>query len=480
LEGFKRDAELNRKRGLPEDTITDNLIIKGNNLLALHSLEKEFAGKVKLIYIDPPYNTATSANTFAYNNSFNHSSWLTFMKNRIDVARKLLTEDGFFVCAIDHYELFYLGALCDELFGRENRVGVIAVVHNPGGRQDDKFFPTAHENMLIFAKNIEMAKINTLSKSADKLRQFKLEDEFGRYKLRGFRRSGNNSNREDGPGLYYPIYYEPITGLISLNKLKNYEEILPIDDKGVEKCWRWGKDTLIEKKDKYIVVKKTKLKYEIYVKERETDYKGEKAKTFWNNAKYTGQTGTQSLKSIFGKKTFTYPKSPYLMKDVVKITTNSCDLVLDYHAGSGTTAHAIIELNKEENGNRNFILCEQLDYIDNVTVERVKKVIESEKGGFVYFELKKYNEEFMERIESAKDGKQLLKIWNDMKKRSFLNHEENLEDFKKLSIKDQKKHLAGLLDKNQLYVNLSSLNDKDFACTDEEKKLTKDFYKIKK
>ena len=138
-------------------SLDDNLIVKGNNLIALHSLKEVYRGKIKLIYIDPPYNTDTNANTFTYNNSFNHSSWLTFMKNRLEVAKELLTNDGFFVVAIDHYELFYLGVLCDEIFGVENRVGVLSVVHNPGGRQDDKFFPTSHENMLVYSKNKEIA-----------------------------------------------------------------------------------------------------------------------------------------------------------------------------------------------------------------------------------------------------------------------------------------------------------------------------------
>lgn len=114
--GFTRDAELNKKRGLPEDTITDNLIIKGNNLLALHSLKKEFAGKVKLIYIDPPYNPPSQNNTFAYNNNFNHSSWLTFTKNRLEIGKRLLKEDGAYIIAIDENEVHYLGVLIDEVF----------------------------------------------------------------------------------------------------------------------------------------------------------------------------------------------------------------------------------------------------------------------------------------------------------------------------------------------------------------------------
>ncbi|MEI6603368.1 MAG: site-specific DNA-methyltransferase [Clostridia bacterium] len=265
--------------------IRENLIVKGNNLLALHTLKHQFRGQVKLVYIDPPFNTASAANTFAYNNTFNHSTWLTFMKNRIEIAKEMLTRDGIFVVAIDHNELFYLGVLCDELFGRENRMGVISVIHNPGGRQDDIFFPTAHENMLFYAKDISHAKLNTLGMYDEKLSQYKLKDAFGRYKLRGFRRSGNNSKREQRPGLFYPIYYIPITNDLRLEPTHNSIKILPIDEQGIERCWRWGPDTFIKRIERYIEVKPIKNGFDIYIKEREDDYKGEKPKTIWNKPK---------------------------------------------------------------------------------------------------------------------------------------------------------------------------------------------------
>ena len=170
----------------------DNLIIKGNNLLALASLLKRYEGKIKCIYIDPPYNTNSAANTFAYNNTFNQSSWLTFMKNRLTLSKKLLSSDGLCIVSIDHNMLFYLGVLLDEIFGKENQMGVLSVVHNPGGRQDETFFPTAHENILVYARDITTVSINNLPPSEEKLKEYKLEDKYGRYKLRNFRRSGNN------------------------------------------------------------------------------------------------------------------------------------------------------------------------------------------------------------------------------------------------------------------------------------------------
>ena len=140
-----------------EGNLKQNLLIKGNNLLALYTLRQRLAGQVKLIYIDPPYNTKGDANSFAYNNTFNHSSWLAFMKNRLEVAKELLKEEGFIAITIDHTELLYLGVLADEVFGKENRVGIVTIVHKPEGRNQEKFFGTSNEFMLVYAKNKEIA-----------------------------------------------------------------------------------------------------------------------------------------------------------------------------------------------------------------------------------------------------------------------------------------------------------------------------------
>ena len=200
--------------------------------------------------------------------------------------------------------------------------------------------------------------------------------------------------------------------------------------------------------------------------------------------------GSLQLSLFKGEKLFSYPKSLYTVKDTIHIFTNSKDgdIVLDFFGGSATTAHAVLELNKEDDGNRQFIITEQLDYIETVTAKRVQKVIKQNKqDSFTYLELKKYNQNFIDQIEEAKDSKALLKIWEQMKEKSFLNYnidiqkqEEHIEEFKQLELAQQKEHLVELLDKNQLYVNLSSLNDKDFECSKEEKQVTKDFYKIKK
>ena len=172
------------------------------------------------------------------------------------------------------------------------------------------------------------------------------------------------------------------------------------------------------------------------------------------------------------------------MEDIIKILTNKDSIVIDYHAGSGTTAHAVFELNKEDGGNRQFILCEQMHYVDTVTKERVKKVIENNKiGDFVYMELAKWNEEWVEKIEKAKTNKELLKIWDEMKETAFLSYKvetktinANAKEFTDLSIDNQKKFLIECLDKNQLYVNYSEIEDKEYGVKKEDKDLNNEFY----
>jgi adenine-specific DNA-methyltransferase len=218
----------------------------------------------------------------------------------------------------------------------------------------------------------------------------------------------------------------------------------------------------------------------------------EQYRTVWIDPKYdSNEYGTKIVKELVPDSTFSFPKSLWNVYDCIYavIGDDKNAIVLDYHAGSGTTAHAVLEINAIDNGNRKFIMCEQMDYVDTVTTKRVQKVISNKKtnDNVIYFELKKYNETFIEQIEVAKDSKTILRIWEQMKEKSFLNYnldiqkqDEHIDEFKKLELAQQKEHLIELLDKNQLYVNLSSINDKDFEVSKEEKQVTKDFYQIKK
>jgi len=289
--------------------------------------------------------------------------------------------------------------------------------------------------------------------------------------------------------LFYSIFYDPKTNGISLKPSDNSVEILPINAEGEEKTWRWGKETFEQKKDTELLVKKVKGDFKVFKKRRPGDIQGRKPRTVWSDSRYDASSnGIMLLRSVLGKNEFSYPKSLYAVMDIIKVLSDKNDRILDFFAGSGTTAHAVLELNREDGGNRQFIMCEQMNYVETVTSKRIQKIIEQNKtNNFVYAELKKYNQIFIEQIEEAKDTKALLKVWEQMKDKSFLNYnidiqkqDEHLEEFKTFTLAEQKQHLCELLDKNQLYVNLSSLNDKDFACTDEEMKVTKDFYQIKK
>ena len=486
----KYSASGNEKivKGDSDTAFSDNLVIKGNNLLALHCLKQKYRETVKLVYIDPPYNTGGDANTFAYNNTFNHSTWLTFVKNRAEVAKEMITRDGFFAMSIDHAELFYAGVLLDEIFGRENRVGIIAIETNPRGRSDSAFFATSHEYLLIYAKNKDAASINSLKLTDEQTALFNKEDKISQYRLLAFRRSGSNSTPNERPNLFYPIYYNPKTKNISLEKISGGVKIEPIDTAGGKRVWRQSK----EKCQKAIVsgdliVKKNKDgNMSVYLKDRIKE--GRKAKTFWSNPKYDASShGTILLKDLLGKKLFSYPKSLHLMKDILEVLTNEGDLILDYHAGSGTTAHAVMELNKTGTKNRKFILVEQMDYVESVTCERLQAVLATEKSNedFVFFELAKFNEKAKEKIQSAKTYTHLIKSYNEICDDYFLDYNLDVLELKKaiketqfkaLHIDEQKKLLLETLDLNQMYVNESEMADRMFDLSKEDQKLTKEFY----
>ena len=472
--GFTRDGELNKKRGLPQNTITDNLIIKGNNLLALHSLKKEFAGKVKLIYIDPPYNTGGDG--FKYNDRFNHSTWLTFMKNRLEIAKDLLLNNGSIWISIDTNEQAYLKILCDSIFGRQNLVGQVSVAKGTTTGQDAKMLGSSIDYLIIYAKNIEQFEVNGVPLTENDLTRFSEEDDRGAYSTLQFRKTGNGDKRKDRPNLYFSI------------NGPDGKEVYPIGPGGYESRWRAD-----EKKFKnwlendYVVWKLRDKAYVPYIKYY-AENRTKSVSNLWNDIE-GNKKATITLKGLFkGKNVFQNPKPVGLIKKIIQVGgVENGDIILDFHAGSGTTGQAVLDINMEDGEQRQFILCEQMEYTENLTAERVKKVIKKNKqGSFTYLELKKYNQSFIEQIEEAKDSKALLKIWEQMKEKSFLNYnvdlqkqDEHIEEFKQLEIKQQKEHLFKLLDKNQLYVNLPSINDKDFKVSKEEKQLTQEFYQIK-
>ena len=463
--------------------INENFLIKGNNLMALYTLKKQFAGKIKLIYIDPPYNTQGSADTFTYNNTFNHSTWLTFMKNRLEIAKELMREDGIFALSIDDVELYYIGALMDEIFGRENKIGLVCIRHHPRGRTQSNFFSTVHEYCLFYAKNINYVKENFCFESENK------------EEIISFIRSREDATPETRPKCYYPIYFNPNTKEITLEKKdENFIEILPENRNG-KRTWQLVKESFLEElEEKKIIVKKVKNAYQVYRKlvRQNTN----KAKTMWTDPKYdANHHGTELLKKLFdGEKLFSYPKSLFTIIDILKLTTKNDDLILDFFAGSGTTGHAVLALNKEDGGSRQFILVEQLDEHIHVCKKRLHKVLRenvkqktlvdyNKEENFIIMELKKYNEESIKRIQETKNTDDLLEVWKEMCKKYFLNYDvsimkfnENKKDFEALSLIEQKKLLFEMLNKNQLYVNFSEMNDSQFNIEEAEKELNKEFY----
>ncbi len=483
---FTKDGEQDFK-GFSRDeagTIKDNLIIKGNNLLALHSLKKEFAGKVKLIYIDPPYNTGGNGDTFTYNNNFKRSTWLTFMYNRLNIAQELLSKDGILIVAIDENEQPHLGVLLKEYF-KEHEIHCITIVHNPRGIQGTNFSYTHEYAFFVFPRGKKL------------IGNKKIEEKDVDW--RGLRDNGGESLRSDAKNCFYPIIVNSKTSSIlgfgevcgdefhpEKREIIDGEKVLiyPVDNIGIERKWRYARQSVEEIKH-LLRARKKSGQWDI-----EIGKNFGQQRTVWINPKYdANEYGKKLLNSLVGNNPFSYPKSLWNVYDCIHAATANDKeaIILDYHAGSGTTAHAVLELNKEDGGNRRFILCEQMDYVETVTSKRVQKVIENnQQGEFVYLELKKHNQAFIEKIEAAKNTEGLLKIWDEMKEKSFLNYnvdikkqDEHSEDFKALSLEQQKQHLASILDKNQLYVNLSSLKDQDFACSSEEKQITKDFYQIK-
>lgn len=467
----------------------DNLIIKGNNLIALSSLLKRYEGTIKCIYIDPPYNPDSAANTFEYNNRFNHSTWLTFMKNRANVAKRLLTEDGLICMAIDHNELFYLGVLLDEIFGRDNRLGIVAVETNPGGRSDSTFFATSSEYFLVYAKNQDKAKINEITKDKTKLSVYNKEDEISRYKLVPLRRTGSNSTPDKRPNLCYPIYYNIMNGKIDVEEpetLGEWEQIMPMGS-DIMRVWRWSKKKVMSSLED-IEIGKVKDKYDVFVKDRIKET--EKAKTMWYGAKYDASAnGTKVLQKLNLTGDFSYPKSVFLMRDIIELLTDVDDIILDYHLGSGTTAAVAHKMG------RKYIGIEQMDYIKTVTVPRLIKTIEGEQGGiskevdwegggsFVYCELLENSNELITEIQNATN--QTIagikdKIYRDERIVPYITTEE-LEavdtKFEELNLEDKKKALCALVDKNKLYVNLSDINDETYDINESDKKFTESFYK---
>ncbi len=447
----------------------DNLLIKGNNLLVLHSLKKCYAGQVKLIFIDPPYNTGNDS--FRYNDSFNHATWLTFMKNRLRIARTFLTDDGLLVISLSDKEAHYCKVLMDGIFGVDNFVADI-IWNSTKSVTNTAVISNAHTHLLVYSNDINILKANR--------KKFRLAIDESKF--------SNPDNDPRGDWVADPFQVEgerpnqlyeitnPNTGIVyhpnEGNSWKNEKKVF---------------DELIA--DNRIVFGTTgkggpqRKRFLSEARER-----GAVTTTLWRDLPTT-TNGTNHLKKIFGKKVFKNPKPEGLMERIIQLTTAEGDIVLDFFAGSGTTATVAHKMRRQ------WIAVEQMDYIQELTKTRMKKVIEGEQGGiskevgwegggsFVYAELAASNSVFADRIGSTKNISTLLSIKIDMQKTGFLRYDVDMDafdedEFVDLSLGDAKRVLMDCLDANHLYVNLNSLGDKYFAVSDEDATISRTFYGI--
>lgn len=368
---------------------TENLYIEGDNLDVLKLLQETYLGKVKMIYIDPPYNTG---NDFVYNDDFAedtedyldrsgqfdeegnrlfkntetngrfHTDWLNMIYPRLRLAKDLLTDDGVIFISIDDGECDNLRKVCSEIFGACNFVADLSVVNNLKGRNDKKYIARANERLLMYVKSDAFIE-HGLALDNDVLKDYNLSDKNGKYRLLELRKRGGADLRIERPNMYYPFYVHEETGEVSLNKDDYFSiEALPVKSNGDDGRWRWGKETaslrLLE-----LVGRKVGNKYNIYEKdylESDEGARRVRPKSVLSGAAYSTDVATKEYRSIMGKVDFNNPKSVALLSDLIIYATlpDENAIVLDFFSGSGTTAHAVMEANVKENGNRKFIMVQ--------------------------------------------------------------------------------------------------------------------------
>lgn len=399
-----------------EETGSGNKIIHGDNLEALKALLPEYEGKIKCIYIDPPYNTGNE--NWVYNDNVSdpkikkwlqqvvgkegedlsrHDKWLCMMYPRLKLLYKLLSDDGAMFISIDDNEQASLKLVCDEIFGGWNYVALVTAQTNPRGRTLDKYIAKTNEFVIIYAKTNKNNVIFQVPKDEKAEGDYKNFDEFGKYRFLELRNRNPVFNRKNRPNLYYPIYVEEVTGKVSLTQSRNFDvEVFPLNSKNEEGCWTWGKEKSNANLNLLVGKKVGTGAWRIH---RKDYFEGTslltKAKSVWIDTNINHENGKEILGEIFNKSPFDFPKSIHLIEKCLLIGTQKKGnhIILDCFAGSGTTAHSVLNLNKQDDGNRRFICIELEDYAETITAERVKRVIngysetEGTGGSFDYYEL---------------------------------------------------------------------------------------------
>ena len=421
---------------------TDNLIIKGNNLLALHSLKKRFAGKIKSIIIDPPYyfKKTKSSDAFNYNSNFKLSTWLVFMKNRLDVAKEMLSDEGLCIIIIGEEGYAQLKLLADNILGGDKYIGTISWRKSDNQANIGEFAKVT-DYILIYKKS--SGKLNKLPLTDKARKEYRYSDENGYFrrqilldKTRG--KYNYELTTPTGKKLYGPW-------------MKEKEEIERLDNLGKIYWTRGGQEQPYGK---------------LYLQDSE----GQIPNDFWDNSFGTNQRGAEEIRELFrGDRLFDFPKPERLIYNLIKISSEEGDLVLDFFMGSGTTVAVAHKMNRQ------YIGIEQMDYIETVAVERLKKVIDGEQGGisqdvawsgggsFIYAELMDKNSTFIDIVLNSKNSEELKSIFDDMKSTLDFDFRVDLQEVAQ-SIWDeefemQKKILVRIIDKNQLYHNYSEIDD---------------------
>ena len=520
VDGEQKVTEIKRDEN---GTIKENLIIKGNNLLTLHTLETQFRGKIKLIYIDPPYNTGNDS--FGYNDNFNHSSWLTFMRNRLEIAKKLLRDDGVIFVQCDDNEQAYLKILMDEVFNSTNFVNCISVKMSEATSVKMAHaklrFPKLKEYLLFYKKNnfsgfYEIDKYrhsfwdneNNIFLENFTAKQRKLlidleEKEINNDKdvriaieilskvekvsLRQKIKEMNFNTFDDEFNWKFENSYRIIKTAGAANLAKKIKESDDLPKQDISAFLSSDNILFFYFTDFNRTVRDPRFRV---IFADSNIYKN--PCDFWQDIKTSGAIADEGGVKLSGGK-----KPEKILYRLIKMITTDNDIIMDYHLGSGTTAAVAHKMGRQ------YIGVEQLYYKENDSVIRLKNVINGDRtgisgyenvnwqggGNFIYFELKKYNEAFMDKIQTAKTSEELLKVWKDIAENSFLNWYVNPEipgkavnDFIEIGktengLEKQKKLLVELLNKNQLYVNLSEIDDEDFGVSNEDKKLNQSFYK---
>lgn len=369
-----------------------NFLLEGDNLHSLRLLEKTHRGQIDLIYIDPPYNTGNK--DFVYqddkigrDDGYRHSKWLSFLSARLEIAQRLLSDSGAIFISIDDNEIANLRLLCDQVFGEENFVNQITLLCNPKGRSQDKYFATCHEYLLVYSKRPLPAGSFSIDKSNERIEQdYSKEDEGGKYRLLELRNTHREFDRSNRPNLFYPIYVcpdEPTGSTVSLVQDDDHSlPVYPMWPDGHEGCWTWGQP-LVQKDMHLLVGQRKGRNWKIYRKAYAvTGGAVAKQKMFsiWREPEYYTEKGQVEFGKIFlgsSKNDFPQPKAVEYIKAIIRTMQNHNGLVLDFFAGSGTTGQALLELNREDGGNRRFILCtnNEANICENITYPRLKTVI---------------------------------------------------------------------------------------------------------